>query len=102
MSSTSKTALNDEYFWTVIVQGWRGRALPNAAGNDTQLILHEVGCDHFKMVGACCALAAVVPARLVERAHRRKGLARIGRRGHRRYVVFVDLCDQPVPKSIPE
>jgi hypothetical protein len=88
---------------TIIVCEWRGpNELRHACGNDTQLILHEVGCDHFKMVGAGCALAAVVPARLVERARRRKGFARIVRRGHRRYVVFVDLCDQPVPKSIPE
>lgn len=88
---------------TIIVCEWRGpKDLRHACGNDTQLILHEVGCDHFKMVGACCALAAVVPARLVEMARRRKGLARIVRRGRRRYLVFVDLCDQPVPKSIPE
>jgi hypothetical protein len=78
-------------YWTVIICQRLGRDLRHAAGNDTKLILHEIGCDHFRMVGAGCALAQVVPAKLIERARRRKGFARVVRRGRRRYVVFVDV-----------
>jgi hypothetical protein len=80
--------------WTIVYvceQLGRGPGgLRHAAGIDTSFILHKVGCDHIRMKGSGCAEAQVVPPKLIERARRRKGFARVVRRGRRWFIIFID------------